>query len=69
MLQIRPDQCPRRTSPQAKHRCGTSTSVTAEIPDEGVPGGGNKTVNLTLSYAGGGATMGAQETATLWIVE
>jgi hypothetical protein len=47
----------------------TTASFSVPILDDGVAGGGNKAVNLTLSSPGGGGVLGAQATATLWIVE
>ncbi|HEY5908214.1 MAG TPA: Calx-beta domain-containing protein [Vicinamibacteria bacterium] len=43
--------------------------VSIPILDDGVPGGGARSVKLGLSSPAGGATLGARGTATLWIVE
>src|SRR5262249_1536740 len=45
----------------------TSRTFTVPILDDGVPGG-NKSLNLTLTRPGGGATLDSRVNATLWIV-
>jgi hypothetical protein len=46
-----------------------SKLVSMPILDDGVPGGGARSVKLGLSSPTGGATVGARGASTLWIVE